>query len=218
MTKDISPLQNRIVQLAKTQDLSEMTYREMASYVGAKHPYSVQQAIDRLIDLGLLIKNMNTGAIIAVTGDVGAKPLLSIPILGKVSCGPATELPENEPVGYVTVSPSTVDVRKPSDTFALIAAGDSMSEARIKGKSVNAGDYVVVEKRMWSNASEGDYVISRFDNMNNLKRLHIDRPNHRYVLLSESEIEYPPIIIDEQDIEYYAIEGVAIDVIKGINV
>jgi hypothetical protein len=60
--------------------------------------------------------------------------------------------------------------------------------------------------------------VSRFDGMNNLKKLHIDRPNRRVVLLSESTDDYPPIIIDEQDMDYYAIEGVAVDIVKGVKV
>lgn len=219
MTKGITLLQSKIMQLAETRNLSDLTYREIAGYVGVAHPYSVQQAMNRLIEKGRLMKNKSTGAIMVSShdNDAGARPLLNIPVLGGVSCGPATALPEDEPSGFLAISPSAANIRKPSETYALVANGDSMGAARINGKTVDEGDYVIVQKSDWGSANEGDYVVSRFDNMNNLKRLHIDKLNRRVVLLSESLDEYPPIIIDEQDMEYYAIEGVAVDVVKGVT-
>lgn len=219
MTKGITQLQTRIMQLAETRDLSKLTYREIASYVGVPHPYSVQQAMNRLVEKGRLAKNRSTGAVMISNrdSDAGSRPLLSIPVLGGVNCGQATEIAEDRPSGFLTISPSTANIRKPSETYALIAKGDSMTAAHINGKSVADGDYVIVQKSNWGNANEGDYVVSRFDNMNNLKKLRIDKQNSRVVLLSESLDGYPPIIIDEQDMEYCAIEGVAIDVVKGVK-
>lgn len=216
MTKGLTELQQNIFHLAQTRDLSAMTYREIASYVGANHPYSVQQAIERLTDKGMLAKNRVTGALIATGAEnsIGSKPLLSIPVLGRVSCGPATELAEGSPSGFISLSPSTAKIRKPEATFALIADGDSMSAARINGKSVESGDFIIVEKRDWGAANDGDYVISRYNDANNLKRLQIDKTHRRVVLHSESKEHLPPIVIAEEDMEYYAIEGVAIDVVK----
>lgn len=216
MTKEPTKLQTNILHLAQTRDLSEMTYREIAEYVGANHPYSVQQAVRRLIGKGLLIENKVSGGILAPDADSGTRPLLSIPILGKVSCGPALEMAEDHPSGFVSVSPSVAKIRKPDITYALIAAGGSMSSARINGKAVDDGDYVIVEKRQWGEAHDGDYVISRFNDTNNLKKLQIDESHRRVILLSESQEEHPPIIISEDDMDYYAIEGIAVDVVKGL--
>lgn len=218
MTKGLTPLQTDIMRLAQTRDLSTMTYREMAKIIDIEHPYSVQQAVNRLINKGLLMKNKNTGTILPTTGNNSRTPLLSIPVLGKVSCGPATELAEDYPSNFVSVSPSIAQIRKPEITFALIAAGDSMSNAHINGKSVDDGDYVIVEKRQWGEASDGDYIVSRFNDMSNLKKIRMDRENNRIILLSESTYDQPPIIIATEDIEHYAIEGVAIDVVKGLPI
>lgn len=218
MTKGLTPLQADILRLAETRNLSTMTYREIARYVDNVHPYSVQLAIERLISLGKLTRNRYTEEIIVANGTPGQRPFLHIPILGNVSCGPATELPLDEPSGYIAVSPSTVRIRKPDATYALMALGDSMNAARINGKKVEEGDYIIVQKSSWGDAHDNDYVISRFNDVNNLKKLRVDKVNRRVVLLSESSdiISHPPIIIDEADMDYYAIEGIAIDVIKGV--
>lgn len=212
-------LQSNILNLAETRDIKAMTLREIASIVGANHPYSVKQAIDSLVEKGRLVRNQNTGNLV-MTGTVvnGERPLIKIPVMGHVSCGPAAELASDNPIGFISLSPTSAVIKKPGVTFALIATGNSMSDARINRKSVEDGDYVIVEKREWGNADDGDYVVSRFDGANNLKKLHIDTQNKRFILLSESKEEYPPIIIDEQDMNYYAIEGIAIDIVKGIRI
>lgn len=220
MSLGLTKLQTDILLLAQTRDLSSMTYREIAMLVSASHPYSIQQAVTRLIQKGKLVKNLKTGAVIAsdtTYGSVGPKPLLNVPVLGRVSCGPALELAYDEPAGFITISPTAARIREPKNTYALIAVGDSMSSARINGKNVEDGDYVIVQKSAWGSATEGDYVISRFNGLNNLKKLRIDGANHRVILISETNDEYPPIIIDAQDMDYYAIEGIAIDIVKGVK-
>ena len=218
MSIELTKLQSSILSLAETRDITSMTLREVASIVGTNHPYSVQQARNSLVKKGRLARNRNTGALI-VTGSISndARPLLSIPILGRVSCGPATELAQDKPLGFINLSPTTAKIKRPDVTYALIATGNSMDDAQINGKKVEDGDYVIVEKSEWGQADDGSYVISRFDGMNNLKRLRVDHPNSRVILLSESVGEYPPIIIDKQDMDYYAIEGVAIDIVKGVK-
>jgi len=219
MSTELTKLQSNILNLADTRDLAEMTLREIAEIVGANHPYSVQQAIESLVKKGKLVRNLETGILIAShASSMNSRPLLSIPILGRVSCGPATEMAPDKPLGFISLSPTSARVRKPDITYALVAMGNSMTAARINNKPVEDGDYVIVQKSEWGNANEGDYVVSRFDGVNNLKKLHVDKPNRRVVLLSESNDEFPPIFIDEQDMDYYAIEGIAIDIVKGVKV
>lgn len=216
MAKQLTKLQADVLRLAQSRDLAKMTFREMAEVIGVRHPYSVQQAVNSLMKKGLLMKNKQTGAILASNEGRPSTPLLNIPILGRVSCGPATELAEDYPSNFISVSPSLAHIRRPEITFALIATGDSMSAARIQGKAVEDGDYIIVEKRRWGDALDGEYVVSRFNDMNNLKKLKVDYENGRYILLSESIEEQPPIIIAEEDMGYYAIEGVAVDVVKAV--
>lgn len=216
MTKKLTALQASLLALAKSGDLSNKTYREIAELVQDRHPYTVQQAISSLIGKGLIIKNSYTGIVSATSDDSSSQRLIEIPVMGYVSCGSATALAAGMPMGSISVSPNTAKIPKPKITYALIASGESMSRADINGKSVEEGDYVIVEKRSWGEANNGEYVVSRFNDMNNLKKLTIDQLNRRVILQSESHENNSPIIISEDDIQYFAIEGVAKDVIKGL--
>ena len=144
--------------------------------------------------------------------------LVQVPIRGRVSCGVATELASDESGSFLPVSPSLIHTKKWDDIFALIATGDSMNDAHVHGSTVDDGDYVIVRKIDGYTPQDGDYVVSRIDDACNLKKLKIDRLNRRVVLLSESTEDYTPIFIAEEDMPYYAIEGIAIDVVKGVSV
>lgn len=217
MKAKLSPLQSRVLALAQTRELSGMTYREIGEKLGGKHPYSIQQAIDGLVRKGYLIKNQKTKKVhLPQIASEGQKPFLNIPILGGVSCGPATEMAYDSPAGSVAVTPSVVSIRKPELTYALVASGESVTKAKINGKSVEHGDYVIVEKASLANVRTSSYVVARFNDLNNLKKLTIDTANQRFILRSEAEIDLPPIIIAEEDMQFFDIEGIAIDVVKGL--
>lgn len=217
MNTDLSPLQAQVLNLLRVCDMTKTTYRELGDKLGGKHPNSMKQAIDGLVRKGYVMRNEKTKELtIPKVPSTDKTPFLGIPVLGGVSCGVATELAHDAPAESIAVSPSIVSIKRPERTFALIANGDSMVRANINGKSVHSGDYVVVEKANAADVRSGDYVISRYNDMNNLKKVKIDRINQRYILLSESDMELPPIIIAAEDAEYFDIEGVAVDVIKGI--
>lgn len=217
MTKSLSSLQAKVLSLAHTRDLSGMTYREIGIKLGGKHPYSIQQAIDGLVRKGYLVKNQKTKKIhVPLAAEEGRQPFLNIPVLGGVSCGPATELAYDHPSGTISVTPSIANIRRPDLTYALLATGDSMSNASISGKTVESGDYVIVEKASLANVRDGSYVVTRFNNLNNLKKLRLDTVNRRFILQSESNVDLPPIIIAEEDMQFFDIEGLAIDVVKAL--
>lgn len=214
----MSPLQTAILNLAQTRDISKLSLRQLGSLLGDEHPYAVQLAKKALIREGRLIHNERSGQISLPTNTFNRGTLIQIPILGRVSCGIATELASEGPHSFLPISPSMVNAKRWDDVFSLVAAGDSMNLAQINGSSVSDGDYVIIRKVDGYTPTEGDYVVSRINDAYNLKRLHIDKANHRIVLLSESTEEYTPIFIAAEDMEYYAIDGVAIDIVKGIGI
>ena len=217
MNRELSPLQTKVLSLLRTYDAPNTTYRELGDKLGGKHPYSIQQAIDGLVRKGYLIRNEKTKEItIPKVPHEGKIPFLNIPILGGVSCGTATDMAYDSQAGTITVTPSVATIRHPERTFALIAHGDSMTRADINGKPVKSGDYVVIEKASYVNVRNGDYVVSRYNNMYNLKKIKLDLANERFILLSESDVDTPPIIVAAEDAEYFDIEGIAVDVIKGL--
>ena len=214
MNKELTVLQVNLLRLAQTRDINSLSLRKIGELLGGEHPYSIQLARKALIRDGRLIYNARTGKVTLPTSQFTKNSLISIPVLGAVSCGIAAELANDGPREFLTVSPSLVDTKRWDDIFALVAAGDSMNQASIHGQTVDDGDYVIVRKADWSRVKEKDYVVSRIDDAYNLKKLHIDNNSQRIVLLSESSEPYSPIFIAEEDKDYYDIEGIAIDVVK----
>ena len=83
----------------------------------------------------------------------------SIPVLGRVACGPGDYEEENV-LEYIRM-PETLTGK--GEFFALIAKGQSMVDA-----GISEGDYVVVRKQ--SEAKPGDLVVALYDGgLNNLK-------------------------------------------------
>lgn len=214
MSKGLTETQASLLKLAQTRDINNLSYRQIGKLLGGEHPYAVQLAKKALIREGHLIHNERTGKISLPNGHFDRGSLIQIPILGRVSCGVATELAGEGPHDFLPVSPSLIHTKRWDDIFALIASGDSMNEAKIHGQSVEDGDYVIVRKVDNYNPKDGDYVVSRLDDAYNLKKIHVDNDQRRIILISESSEKYTPIFIAEEDMPYYAVEGVAIDVVK----
>lgn len=209
-------IHQRLLELARAHDLGAMTYRKIAEMLGGEHPYQVQYSIRQLLKSGDLLMNKRTGSIYPALDRSGTDNFITIPVLGTVSCGLPVEFANNEENGFISVSPSLVNGRSPGNIFALKARGDSMNRANIGGSPVDNNDFVVVRKSEWSAANEGDYVVSVLGDYANLKRFYIDKVNQRFILLSESNNDYPPMIIAQEDMEYYKILGVATGVIKAL--
>lgn len=215
----MNPLRQTILDLSRSRNLGDYTYRQLGELLGGVHPYQVQYNIQQLVKKGYLLENKRTGTIAPAAGNDGseAAPIIKIPVMGSASCGTAVAYAANEHLGFVAVSPSLVDVRSPERLFALCASGDSMNAADVKGNTIEDGDYVVVRQAEWGQARHGDYIVSLIDDYANVKKLHIDRPNHRIVLQSESRQDYTPIIIAEEDMSYYRILGTVSGIIKAFR-
>lgn len=121
----------------------------------------------------------------------------SMPVLGRVSCGPGDYEEENV-LEYIRMPEALVGK---GEFFALIAKGDSMVDV-----GVNEGDYVVVRKQ--TDAKVGDLVVALYDGgLNNLKKLCYDEEQQRYYLYScnADQETYAPIYVDELQIQGVAV-------------
>ena len=140
---------------------------------------------------------------------------LTIPVMGEADCGEATRYAEGKVIDSLVVSPSVVTAKRPDRLYALIARGDSMNSASVQGKTIENGDYIIVDKLDAYEPQDNDIVVSNIGGLANIKRFR--RQPGRVVLLSDSlrQRGFSPIFIDEQD--DYTIEGKVIDVVKGLN-
>lgn len=208
-------VQEQLLALADTEDLSTSSYYALAKRLGVSNHGSVKFHMDQLLEKGLLFRNPKTNSITKVTHGEEFRGLLSIPIMGEANCGAATSVADDRVKEFLRVSPSVLPKAKLDSLYALKAVGNSMNAASIKGRPINSGDYILVEKT--DQAVSGDYVVSIFDEVANIKKLVHDQENQRVVLLSESTDSFAPIVVSEEDSGVYTIAGKVVGVIPSYN-
>lgn len=202
-------LQERLLKAIREQDTSGLTLRGVGALIGEKSAQKVKHHLVQLAKKGFISYNP-TKREIRLTKEVSKEGFISLPIVGSASCGPATIFAEENITGYLKVSKKLVP--RGGKLFILRAEGDSMNRANIKdGKGIEDGDFIVVDSDQ-KNPDPGQYIVSVFDEVANIKKFVPDPQNKRIILKSESTRDYLPIFIHEDD--KYQISGRIIDVIK----
>lgn len=204
-------LQKRLLESMSIHNLDRLTLREIGDLVGEIHPQKIKHHLQQLEQKGLIQVDRANKIIKRVErGSSLTSKLVTLPILGSVDCGPVTIYADENIQGYLKVSDRLVK-RKPG-LFALKAIGSSMNRASVAGKTIEDGDYVVIdsEDRVPRN---GDYVLSIVDGLCNVKKFIFDEDNQQIILMSESSHDYAPIIIHPQESEYF-VNGKVVQVIK----
>lgn len=207
----IHPVQEKLLDLSQRYDLRKMGLRQIGRIIGVDHPQKVKFHMKKL---GLLDGNRKMLARRVKSPLVGnSKGLLSIPILGLANCGDATMLAESRIEGTLPVSRKLLPSSRVDNLFAVKAVGLSMNRAGINGKSINDGDYVIIDGDD-KDVKTGDYVLSVISGLANIKRFTEDKIHKQIVLQSESSQFFPPIHIHEDDLDEYLISGKVIEIIK----
>lgn len=135
---------------------------------------------------------------------------VSIPLVGQADCGPAELVAEENVEGYLKVSKRILN--KMDGVIALRARGDSMNLAKVGGRTIEDGDFVLVDTD-YRTPRSGDLVLSVIDGHANLKRFRIDRKTRQIMLLPEStNSRHKPIYVSSED--DYMINGKIIAVLK----
>ncbi len=205
-------LQLKLYKLLGKVDFSKESLRTLAKKVGEKYPQKIKHHILQLEKKGLIAVDWQNKKIFrssVVKSSVSS--LLSIPILGTADCGPATMFADQNIEGYLKISKNVLGLKAIGDFFAIKAFGNSMNRAKIAGRTIEQGDYVIVDPKQRS-PHNGDYVLSIIDNVANIKKFFRDVKNKLIMLLSESTDTYPPIYIGQR--ENYFVSGKVIYVIK----
>lgn len=204
-------LQQKLLKLISERNIAGLKLREIGGLISEKHPQKVKHHLNQLKEKGLIIHNKARRIIIRTDKtNKSNKRLVSIPILGSASCGPATLFADENLEGYLKISTKLI---KPKERlFAVKALGPSMNKAKVNNKNIQSGDYVIIDAEKKS-PQNGDYVLSIIDNVCNIKKIFIDTKNEQVILLSESTENYPPVYIHPHEVNYF-INGKAIDVIK----
>lgn len=206
-------IQEKLLALADTEDLGTYSYYALAKKLDVANHGSVKFHLDQLVDKGMLYKNPKTGSISKVEPGSKFTGFVSIPIMGEANCGAPTRVADDRVKSFLRVTPSLVPKAKLDKLYALKAVGSSMNKANINGRPINDGDYVLIEKA--NRVQNGDYVVSIFDEVANIKRFIVDYENSRIVLRSESTDTFPPIFVAEEDFGSYLVAGKVLEVIPG---
>lgn len=204
-------IQKDLLALSRNINLGEKSLREIGRLIGVEHPQKISHHLDQLQKRGFLridrsknlIKNVNKQSHLE-------RSFINIPIVGTANCGPAQLLAEENIDGHLKVSKGIV---KGKTLFALVASGDSMNRSNIDGTAIQDGDYVIIDREK-IDLNHGDYGLFVFDGAANIKRLYIDKKNHRIALLSESSYDYPPIYIDQKDQDSFMVNGKIVKVVS----
>ncbi len=208
--------QQKIYNLAQTQDLGKLSLRKIAELIGAENkPQIAKHHLLQLEKAGLLQLNLEQGVIKVTKKGYNASPsrspFYSLPVVGAANCGPATIFADERIEGYLKVSSRMLPHRK-NDLFVLRADGPSMNLAEVSdGKTIEDGDFVIIDST-YKNPKNGDIVVACIDGMATIKRYREDKKHSQVVLEAESTQKFMPIFIHEGD--DFVVSGKVVSVIK----
>lgn len=208
----MNPIQQKLLEIAKLQDIASLRRVDLVEMVGCEYPSQITHHMNQLIKRGDLVRK---GGKLVPALHTGAS-LITIPVMGEADCGEATKYADGRLLDRLAVSPSVLKAKITGKLYALIARGDSMNRATVNGKSIEDGDYVIIERKDNYVPKDGDIVVSIIAGLANIKRLRRDNTQKRILLLAEShrQQDYAPIIISEQD--DFTVDGQVVDVVKGL--
>jgi repressor LexA len=204
-------IQEKLLKLIDEKNIGGLTLRETANLVGEKLPQKIKHHLSQLERKGFIIIDRRKKNIGRINNKANAQDtLISVPIVGAANCGPQTIYADQNIEGYLRLSKRLIPKKK--NVFAIHADGNSLNKAKIKGKNIENGDYVIIDSEDIS-PQAGDYVVSVIGGLANIKKYVPDPKNSRIMLLSESTQKYDPIFIHQDD--EFRINGKVIEVIKG---
>lgn len=215
------PIQTKLLDLSKRENLAKLTLREMAKLIGMQHesPQKIKHHLQQLQKKGFISIDRIKGTMETSSSAPGwAKGLLeksaklfSIPIVGTANCGPATIFAEENFEGFLKISSKLIHKSNPKGLFAVKANGASMNKALIGDRRIEDGDFVIVDSRDIT-PNDKDIVLAIIDNKATVKRFIDDRINGQIVLKADSSFDYEPIFLHPED--NFSINGKIIAVIK----
>jgi SOS-response transcriptional repressor LexA len=208
-------IQKQLLDLIATHaDFGSYSLRKIAEMVGATgKPQTAKYHLQQLEKDGLIQMNLEAGIIKLVKrgyAKASASPIYSLPVVGSANCGPATIFAEQNVDRYLKISSSLLP-RNKSNLYALIADGDSMNKAEVDGKTIESGDFVLVDSE-YKNYKKGDIVVAVIDGLATIKRYREDKENKTIILEADSTHKYLPIFIHEGD--DFQISGKVVGIIK----
>jgi len=217
----LTPKQKKVLDFVKSYSKKHAyppSLSEIGKHLKVSSPATVHQHLTALESKGFLAreKNQKRSMIIQTTESIESPysntvglDSISLPIVGAANCGPADIFAEENIEGYLKISKSLLSRR--DGLFVVRAQGDSMNKADFFGKTIEEGDFVVIDS-LDRDAKHGDYVLSIIDGCANLKKFIVDRNGQKMLVSESSNAKHKPIFLHEED--DFMINGKIISVIK----
>jgi repressor LexA len=203
-------IQEQLLKLVGTKNLGSLTLREIGELIGEKFPQKIKHHLTQLERKGLIKINKAASSIERSTqGLIKNSKLVSIPILGTANCGPTTLFADQNIEGYLKMSSKLLGKKK--GVFAIKASGLSMNKAAVNSKTIEEGDYLIIDKDEITPRNH-DIVLAIIDDTAVVKRYIWDAENEQVILVSDSTKDLPPIYIHPDD--KFTINGKVVQVIK----
>lgn len=203
-------IQEKLLKIIESRNIGDLTLREIGDLVGEKLPQKIKHHLLQLERKGFIQIDKKNKRIGKVSHSQASNLFVSLPIVGKANCGPQTIFAEQNIEGFLKVSKKLLPDNA-KHLFVLRAQGESLNRAKIEGKNIEDGDYVIVNSKNKSPQS-GDYIVSVIDGLANIKKFTLDKEHSRIVLSSESSNKFDPIFVHESD--DFVINGKVVSVIK----
>lgn len=204
----------KLLKLSQRIDTSNLGLRQFAKLIGEKHPQLIKYHLEQMEKDGLIHRGSNAKITVLKDAEKFIMPnMVSLPIVGSASCGPASCVAEQDIKGYLQTSAGILGNRDKKEIFVIKAVGNSLNAAQdVMGGKIEDGDMVIIDKSN-QNPKNGDYVLSIIDDAANLKRFYRDADG-TVRLVSESTENIPPILIHPDDFASFMINGIVVRVIK----
>lgn len=214
-------IQEKLLELSKRKNLATLSLRDMAAGISmtAESPQKIKHHLLQLQKKGFLSIDRAKGMMnrASSTPDWASgllnktSKLFSIPIVGTANCGPATIFAEQNFQGFLRASSRLIGRQRPNGLYAVKADGSSMNKAEVNHRSIEDGDFVIVDSQDKS-VNTGDVVLAIIDDRATIKRFVDDRQNGQIVLKADSSYDYAPIHLHPSD--EFSISGKVVGVIK----
>lgn len=153
------------------------------------------------------IRRTSQGRGIMLKG-VDKNTFMDIPVLGVANAGMALMFADEYVEGYLKVSKKIVKDRK---VFAVQVSGTSMNLAKVNGKTIEDGDFILVDKNCEEFAS-GDKVLVVVEGLATVKTYRTVDGKNIALVPESTDPKHKPIFLTEDD--NFVINGKVIDVLK----
>ena len=175
-----------------------------------KSPRSIIMYLDDLEEKNLVRRNPRTKKLEIL--DNSKMLFADVPIYGSANCGVASIFAEQYLQGTLKVSKGLLR-NNIKGIFAVQASGDSMNDYKLKEKSIEGGDYVLVDSKYKPSLGDNNVpVLAVIDGLAIIKLLRYSEDNKIGLFPQSKNKDFLPIYLTPED--DLIINGKVIDVLK----